>query len=111
MSGCMFERAAFLEVGGFDPGLHYVEDLHLWLKLARTYDFVMVAEPLARIRVHEANLSRNLQAASAERVQMLRGLVPRNPIEGKAIARTVVEIRLRAKFGQVVESIVPLDVE
>jgi glycosyltransferase involved in cell wall biosynthesis len=47
-----FRRAAFQEVGGLDPSLHYCMDYDLWIRLGRRFRFAHLPEVLARSRLH-----------------------------------------------------------
>jgi len=47
------------EVGGFDENLYIGEDLDLWRRIARRYQFGCINQSLARIRVHVGNTSRD----------------------------------------------------
>lgn len=48
LSTVMVRRSALEAVGGFDPQLPVREDLDLYLRLAREYEFASVMRPLAR---------------------------------------------------------------
>jgi glycosyltransferase involved in cell wall biosynthesis len=54
----MYRRAAFLELGGYDPRLR-VEDWDLYLRLAATGGLRYVDEVVAEYRLHGANASRD----------------------------------------------------
>lgn len=45
-------RSAFLTLGGFDLGLRYCMDYHLWLRLGELGDPVLIRRPLACFGVH-----------------------------------------------------------
>lgn len=55
-SSSMVRRECFDRVGVFDETLRSLEDLDLWLRIARCYDFQRVDEPLAKIRHHQLNM-------------------------------------------------------
>ena len=51
-------RAQVLQVGGFQPDVHYCEDWDLWLRLAgASARFLLQPEPLLFIRAHTSNAS------------------------------------------------------
>ncbi|MBN2139772.1 MAG: glycosyltransferase [Desulfovibrionaceae bacterium] len=56
----LVSRAVLERAGGFDPdpGLRFVEDWDLWLRIAPEYPLGCVREPLARYRIHPANSTR-----------------------------------------------------
>ncbi len=56
-SAALFPRRAAVEVGLFDEGLRYVEDLEFFLRLLRLGPLLMVEEVLLNYRVHESNMS------------------------------------------------------
>jgi len=51
-------RSDYLAHGGFHPGLDYLQDYHLWLKLASRGRFVVEQNPVVAYRKHSSNLSR-----------------------------------------------------
>jgi glycosyltransferase involved in cell wall biosynthesis len=53
------ERALVLAAGGFDEQQRFAEDYDLWLRLALLSEVTAVAEPLACVRVHGDNYSRD----------------------------------------------------
>lgn len=56
-------KARVVEAGGLNPSLFQLQDLDLWLRLLVRCDFVTLAEPLLRYRIHDHNLSRPTEAA------------------------------------------------
>jgi glycosyltransferase involved in cell wall biosynthesis len=66
--------AVFREVGGFDPRVRYLEDWELCLRIARRYPIDYVPQPLARYRIHDANMSWNMEAILGEYAQLLAAL-------------------------------------
>jgi len=64
MDTVIVPRKVFDSVGLFDANLVHGEDLDMWRRIARKYPLGFVNQSLARIRVHEGNISReNLNAA------------------------------------------------
>ncbi|CAG1012662.1 partial Chondroitin synthase, partial [Anaerolineales bacterium] len=58
MDTVIVARNVFDSVGLFDSNLVHGEDLDMWRRIARKYPFGFVNRSLARIRVHEGNISR-----------------------------------------------------
>lgn len=56
--GVFFRRELLTAVGGWDPGLHMVMDLDLWIRLARIQPPRMVHERLAYFRIHPEQKTR-----------------------------------------------------
>jgi glycosyltransferase involved in cell wall biosynthesis len=57
-TSCTLMRAEVVrEVGGFDEGMTWAEDLDLWRRIARKYAIGVVSEPLVRVRVHAGSTS------------------------------------------------------
>jgi GT2 family glycosyltransferase len=54
-SAVTIRRAAFDDVGGFDPGLGYVLDWDFWLRVSRRWKVAWLARPTVRIRWHRAS--------------------------------------------------------
>jgi glycosyltransferase involved in cell wall biosynthesis len=59
MPTVLAERTLLLEAGGFDENLRYGEDYDLWFRLAASSEVTLVPEPLAIVRKHEENFSRD----------------------------------------------------
>jgi hypothetical protein len=55
--GGLVRRASLLASGGWDPSLHYMPDLILWMRVGLAGPMVRVSEPLASWRRHEGGLS------------------------------------------------------
>ncbi len=51
----MFRRAAFEQLGKFDPQLPYTADWEMWLRMALQFDVAYLKEPLLLYRVHDRN--------------------------------------------------------
>ncbi len=59
----MLVRAeCFEKVGMFDPAFCYGEDLDMWLRLAREYEFDFVPRPLVRLYFQTSGLTQNYSA-------------------------------------------------
>lgn len=76
LNGCsvLCPRAAFEEVGMFEPSLPTTQDYELWFKMLGTYDFVKVEGLLVRYRVHRSQGSRLL---GKERIYEIQDLYER----------------------------------
>jgi glycosyltransferase involved in cell wall biosynthesis len=62
-SVAMVRRQCFDTCGVFDQNLHsFVEDLDMWLRIARHYPFQVVREPLVYYRQHSTSASRSWEA-------------------------------------------------
>lgn len=64
-------RDVFLNVGGFDPAYRYLEDYDLCLRIARAHPVLFTPDALARYRVHDTNLSHDIEALLQEWVAIL----------------------------------------
>ena len=67
--GCLARRDALLSTGGWDPGLRYMGDFILWIKLGLRGPIERIPEPLASWRRHGGGLS--LQAGAAHGRELL----------------------------------------
>jgi glycosyltransferase involved in cell wall biosynthesis len=66
--GVMFRRDALLAVGAFATDLRYAEDYECYLRIAHRYESYCHERVIVEYRLHDANMSKNLQG-------MYRGLV------------------------------------
>jgi glycosyltransferase involved in cell wall biosynthesis len=64
-------RRACLGSDPFEQGLTGVEDWDLWLRLAAVGEFGYIDEPLTYYRVHDSNMSRNLELMTSGAVRVL----------------------------------------
>lgn len=55
-------RDALLDAGGYHEGVRYSEDYALWMRMARTHDFVFSHEITGNYRFHAAQATRDLPA-------------------------------------------------
>lgn len=58
-STVLVRRACLERAGMFDERFRWVEDVDLWLRIARHYPFAYIDEPLVLYRLHGASLTRN----------------------------------------------------
>jgi glycosyltransferase involved in cell wall biosynthesis len=79
MPGVVVRRGLFDEAGLFDTTLASVEDYDMWLRLAALTEFGMIREPLARYRVHGAQMSGNRARMLDCEERVLRRALERNP--------------------------------
>jgi hypothetical protein len=73
----LMRTAAFRAVGGCDVSLRYLEDYELCLRIARRSSVAFHPEPLARYRIHERNLSHELEPMLVEWLRLLDTLEAR----------------------------------
>ncbi len=62
-SGAVVRRECFAQCGGFREDMSQAEDWHLWLRIARRYEFRAVQRPLVRHRVHPGGLTSQFDRA------------------------------------------------
>jgi glycosyltransferase involved in cell wall biosynthesis len=55
----MFEKTVYLKVGGFDEFLHRFEDVDLWRKISKYYEFYAMNVVTCEIRTHNDNVIYN----------------------------------------------------
>jgi glycosyltransferase involved in cell wall biosynthesis len=65
-SAVTIRRAAFDDVGGFDPSLRYVLDWEFWLRVSRRWKVAWLARPSVRIRWHGASETHRFKAGTAD---------------------------------------------
>lgn len=91
-SSVVVRRAVFEECGNFDTDLRSSEDRDMWIRItARGHRFFYLGEPLAIIRRHPQNMSKN-----APRMKRNSGLVLRCAWKTGAVPRSDVVFWLRA---------------
>ncbi|MEI9896295.1 MAG: hypothetical protein WDN28_21135 [Chthoniobacter sp.] len=91
-SSIVIRRAVFDECGHFDPALRSSEDRDMWIRIAaRGHRFYYLDAPLAVIRRHPQNMSKN-----APRMKHNSGLVLRRAWRAGAVARWHLPFWLRA---------------
>ena len=67
-------RACFERVGTYDESLQTSEDLDMWLRVARYFEFAFTDRVLARIRLHGGSITGEISAERDEQMER-RGLV------------------------------------
>lgn len=91
-SSIVVRRSVFEECGGFDTSLRSSEDRDMWIRLtARGHRFFYLVAPLAAIRRHPQNMSKN-----ASRMKRNSGLVLRRAWQSGAVSRRNIAFWLRA---------------
>jgi glycosyltransferase involved in cell wall biosynthesis len=91
-SSIVLKRAAFDACGGFDTSLRSSEDRDMWIRLcARGHRFFFLHQPLAFLRRHPGNMSRN-----APRMKRNSGRVLRRAWHAGAVPRWRLDFWLRA---------------
>ena len=65
-------RQVLDEIGGFDQGLRLVEDLELWLRIARHHPVLWSKDVCLLRRRHAGNLSRDAEAMSLAYLEVLK---------------------------------------
>jgi glycosyltransferase involved in cell wall biosynthesis len=73
----LMRTSVFRAVGGCDVSLRYLEDYELCLRIARRTIVGFHPEPLARYRIHEKNLSHELEPMLVEWLRLLDTLEAR----------------------------------
>ncbi len=58
-SAAMLRRECFEKLGVFDTNLKFAEDWEMWIRIATSYSFAVIKEPLVCYRHHPNNKSRN----------------------------------------------------
>ncbi len=67
-------RECFERVGSYDETLETSEDLDMWLRVARHYEFAFTDRVLARVRLHGDSITGGISASRDEQMER-RGLV------------------------------------
>ncbi len=73
----LMKTSLFRAIGGCDVSLRYLEDYELCLRLAKQTHIAFHREPLARYRIHERNLSHELEPMLVEWLRLLETLEDR----------------------------------
>lgn len=73
----LLRAALFFELGGCDESLHYLEDYELCLRIARRAPVGFHGEPLASYRIHDKNLSHELEPMLVEWLRLIDTLEER----------------------------------
>ncbi len=73
-SAVTIRRAAFDDVGGFDPALRYVLDWDFWLRVSRRWKVAWLAQPTVRIRWHAASETHRFKTGVADLEETARML-------------------------------------
>lgn len=71
-SGVVMRRALAERIGGFDPALHSLEDIDMWMRAAAAAGYACIAEPLTVIHRSAQSMSRSLDTMRAAALLVLR---------------------------------------
>lgn len=72
-STIMVKKTCLEKVGRFDESIHYMEDLDLWIKLAKKWKFEYLPSPLINYYVHSTDqLSKNLEGQIAGKEKLFK---------------------------------------
>jgi len=77
----LLRRVCFEQVGVFDERLPPCEDLDLWLRIAREYDFLVVKEALTYYRQHASSSGKNWKLAEQNYSILLEKAFANPPVE------------------------------
>lgn len=73
-SAVTIRRAAFADVGGFDPSLRYVLDWDFWLRVSRSWNVAWLARPSVHVRWHGASETHRFKSGTADLEESARML-------------------------------------
>ncbi|MGQ9611024.1 MAG: glycosyltransferase family 2 protein [bacterium] len=71
-SGVLVKKECFERVGLFDEKLKAAEDWDMWLRIIKHYDIRFVDKPMVKIRIHNRNMSKNVERMRNAQIQVLR---------------------------------------
>lgn len=94
-SSALLQKSIFTIVGGFNENYHMVEELDLWLRIAKNFDVVLVDRYLTKIRMHENNQSRDFNRSFNEYKFLLQELSQRERDVSKICANKIFALGLR----------------
>lgn len=87
----LLRASLYAELGGCDTSLRYLEDYDLCLRVARRARIGFHPEPLARYRIHDHNLSHELEPMLVEWLRLIETLRVRCPDLTAAQSRVLEE--------------------
>lgn len=94
LARALFSRAAYDEVGGFDPACLASDDCDLWMRMLEAgYEIVTTREPVAIWRLHEASQGRNDRLMADGNLRVLRGMLQRGALT--RVQRRAVRVQIR----------------
>jgi glycosyltransferase involved in cell wall biosynthesis len=67
-----FRKSSFKDVGGLDVSLHFCMDYDLWIRLAKSSEFIYLQDFLATYRLHEESKTVSERSALANHEEALR---------------------------------------
>ena len=86
-SNPMVRRSAFQHVGVFDQELPPSEDWDMWLRLAKSYEFVLVSLPQVLYRISTTSASFNLERHETSKIKALEKAFKEAPPETYRLKR------------------------
>jgi len=85
-------RECFDRVGNYDESLQTSEDLDMWLRVARYFDFAFTDRVLARIRLHGGSITGGISVERDEQMER-RGLVFTKLFESPGLTPEIVAMK------------------
>jgi glycosyltransferase involved in cell wall biosynthesis len=88
-SSTMIRRSVLASSGLFDPGIpgNTVQDYDLWVRIARDFRFGYIPEPLAVLRLHPAQGSRNRREMLNDELRLLERRLGADRLRATAVMR------------------------
>lgn len=96
LSTVAVRASALRHVGYFDEQLRTSEDIDLWLRIARTYPYKFINEPLILRRIHQNNLTADMSKFSATDLVVYEKSMSEDPNVLNIVGRDVYMNRLSA---------------
>lgn len=95
MSTVMVRRSCIDEIGAFDESLIGAEDYNFYLRLARKFQYGCLNQVLVQKRLHQSNLSDNLEQMCEDEIKNLDKIaemfpdaeIPKHQLSGRIYAR------------------------
>jgi glycosyltransferase involved in cell wall biosynthesis len=77
----MFNKSAFLSIGGYRREDHLIEDLSLWLRLSRVGDLVSIPTPLLNYNLNRGSVSMMNRAQMIKKSNIILSEIGLNPVD------------------------------
>ena len=97
-SATLMDKEVYRVTGDFDEKYHMVEELDLWLRIAKDYDVVLVDQALTKIRMHAHNQSNNNLITIEEYGCLLTEKLIKDSDVADLCKKKIDELRLRKMF-------------
>jgi glycosyltransferase involved in cell wall biosynthesis len=94
----LVRRAALDAAGGFAQQLRLVEDLDLWLRVARQHPLAWCRQTCLLRRRHGRNLSRDPRAMSLAYLEVLRRQTPRPDVDAPGLAHELTALAAKEQL-------------